>query len=43
MIRGIPKTLEKLVENVPFVRIGSFLIPVISLIIMFRIPSHVWG
>lgn len=43
MIRGIPKKLEKLVENVPFVRIGSFLIPVISLIIMFRTPSLVWG
>jgi len=43
MIRGIPKKLEKLVGNVPFVRIGSFLIPVISLIIMFRTPSLVWG
>jgi len=43
LIRGLPKKLEKLVENVPFVRIGSFLIPVISLVIMFRTPSLVWG
>jgi hypothetical protein len=42
-MRRLLKKLEELVENVPFIRIGSFLVLVISLIIMFRSSSLIWG